>query len=759
MSSKSIAAAVRISSRETKDGQKFAKSLDAVFTGSIVCVGDETERSYPPNAMAEVLRDAGTNGTDLFENEVPVVLVYDGMYDLILSWGNLCSEFRLEPVARSSTDFFSITVRNKDGRINERPVAIIFDLKHVMPRGLTAMAEAVGMERDGTAMQDCRIMRRYAFQLRERHGLRDTEHGDLLGSKVTTLTGIARHEVDDEIGFLTYQRKRGRKLEPRSLREDYFIDAKVESAKTYEQYAMRRACMRGGFTFNAARESNVVQGRTVALDETSAHHAQVMARFVPEQFKPRSARWLQAAAERIVKTETSDVLKSYAMPFLVAMHAEVAFSGLRLKRDSVFSRQEIGLESTSRLAASEGVIGIDNESAVAAERSIREHGFKDRIEGDAEVAFAKVMSADKLTTWVTEIELWCMSRVYEWDRMEVIRGEAASKWKRPDDMAILTSMHFWRNKQAWKQRVEDEEDEEERRRLQAIYNGEVKPQFNAVGYGLHARDEYRPNWEIVEDGTWKLQDPISPENFDERKPAKPHAWFNYGSRISGGSRLHLIIAAELIFAKFGDEARIVAGDTDSLKIRTDLDEATILKALEPLHYATREAIERVTSRARELWPEDYDPMDGVGEFIAERTCSSFYTPAVKEYLQIFDDGSVELTCAGVPHVGEHSFAAWLKLMVEEYSESVLPRVFGYDVQLDPNVSQLSTIDYGDADEDGFKLPSRVGMSYTLNCLDDPDNRGTVLYQRTHGRSIIVDNDAKCTWEPAGPVFYYSMGRL
>ena len=760
MSRKSIAAFVRMSSHMTRDGEKIADSLEVCFTGSMVCTGGETERSYAPNAFSEILVDAGTNGTDLFENEVPVVCVYDGMYDLILSWGNLCSIFRLEPVARSSTDFFSITVRNKDGKKNERPVAIIFDLKHLMPRGLFAMAEAVGMERDGSAMQDCRIMRRYAFSIQNRHKLTSEEHGDLLGSKVTTLTGLARHEVDEELGWLSYGRRKGRSVVGRSLREDYAIDARIEAARTYDQYAMRRACMRGGLAFNAARESNVVHGRTVAIDETSAHHAQALCRFVPEQFKIRDPAWLQAAAERIVRISLGAMLKSYSMPFLVAMHAEIRFSGLRLRPGSVFERQEIGLVSTARFAASEGVIGIDNESSVQAERGIRERGFGDTIQGDVTCAFSKVMSASQLTTWVTEQELWCMSRVYTWDAMTVLRGEGACKWKRPDDLSILTSMHFWTTKQEFKTRIENEGDFAERQRLKSIYDSEIKPQFNAVGYGLHARDEYRPNWLISDDGTWVLEPPISPDDFEDRRPKHPHAWFNYGSRISGGARIHLIIAAELIFAGFGDKARIIAGDTDSLKIRTNLDTTTILNALKPLHDAMRLSIDRVTSRAATLWEDDFDPMDGVGEFVAERTAVAFYTPAVKEYVQIYGDGDLDLTCAGVPHAGERSFRRWLKLMVDCFSEEVLPRVFAYDVSLSPGVSQLSTLDWETVDNTTASLPRRIDIEYTLNSLDDADNRATVSYQRTHGRKVHTDSNAICDWTRRGDaVFYYSQGKL
>lgn len=755
MSVKSIAAAVQISSHD-EDGRRVADALSAVFS-------DGEEAAYAPDGFVDIIGDAWWHGSDIYEDGVPVICLCNCMYDLCLSWESL-SRFRLVPVARTSSEIFSISVY--DGK---KLQCIIFDLRHLMPRGMSGMAEATGMERDGTSMGDCRIMMAYASKVSREHHLTKFDFdgfrhsgGTKLGSKVMTLTSLARDEIDEEIGQLSYKRKKGRKEVDRTLRQDYLLDARMEAPTSYYSYAVRRACMRGGFTFNSARESNRVLGTTLSIDETSAHHAHAIGHFVPEVFKQRGADWLQAAAERVVAMPTEAILRGYAVPFIVAMHVQVEFHGLRLRPGSVFEQQEIGLEATARLAASSGVAGVDTPSAVEAERAIRERGYGDKAVG-ASVAFGKVMAADVLTTWVTEIELWCMAQVYTWDEMVVVQGEAATKRKRPDDYAILTSMHFWAAKQDLKRQIRETEDDMERQRLKIRYDGEVKPQFNAVGYGLHARDEYRPSWSIDESGKWHLQDPISPEDFEERRPERPRAWFNYGMRISGWSRLHLVVAMQLLHERFGDRIRIVAGDTDSLKICTDIPSEEIVEALSPLHSAMRSAIDLVTSRAREMWPDYYDDMTGVGEFVPEGTYAHFYTPNLKEYASIDDDGRLELTCAGVPDGGERghmwSFQAWLQRMVEAYSPKILERAFAFDITLSPEVSQLATLTYGTEDPSVSALPKLERLAYTLNSLDDADARGTVAWQRRHGRDIYVDCNARCTWRGGRAVFVYRYGEI
>lgn len=749
---KSIAAFVRISSRISEKNERIADGLDVVFADGTA------ERFEPGDAIGVLRRIQGRYVDETIEDplapdRVPIVCATDIMFDLSLSWASLAREFTMSPTAKSPGDVYAISLL-VEGKLS----AILFDMRHICPRGIGGMAEITGIERNGTPLQDCRIMREYYFRLTEEHGLYDEHGGNLLGASILTLTSLARHEVRREISTKTYNRRVRGRLVSRSLGKDYSLDASREAAKTYEQYAMRRACMRGGFAFVSAREAGRVHGRSISIDETSAYHAQVMCRYVPEEFKPRTATWLQAAAEKIVEKSTSAVLASYHMPMLTYFHAQIEFEGLRLRPGTVFEAQEIGLIGTPRLYATSGVQGVDNAAAVEAERGIREEGFRDEVDGGT-YAFSKIMEADRLVTWVTEQELWCMAQVYTWDRMTAITGEGATKRKRPDDQAVLTSMRFWQEKAGLKAAIRWETDPEKREREKARYEAEVKPKFNSIGYGLHARDEYRPDWTIDENGGWKLGKPISPEDFEKRRPKRPKAWLTYGMRIAGGARMHLIIAMQLIWEKFGDDARIIAGDTDSLKIRTDLDPQDIVSALEPLHKMTRSAIDRVTGRAWELFPQECDNMDGVGEFVLEGIYSKFCAIGVKEYVTVSQGGAVDLTLAGVPKGGALSYGAWLKQMVDRYGASVLERVFSWGVTLAPSVSQLTSIDYADANPDTGRLPNRNSLSYTLNDPLDPENAASIRWQKAHGRPQRIEGIAQATWRAEGAVFLYTDGEL
>lgn len=748
---KSITVFVQISSHENKKHEKVADNLTALYV-------DGTVKQYPPDAWNDIIKDAMGYQFDLTSEDcfatpaVPIIATYDMRYCMALSWPTVCAMHRIVPTAKSPSDIYNLKLY--DGKTLD---AIVFDMRHIMTRGIRGTGQLVGIEADGTAETDCMIMARYYQKLMKQYQLSDKEQGDRLGSTVMTLTGLARHEVKRELAPLSYTRRHKGGQIDRKLGKDYSLDAARDAAKDYGQYAMRRACMRGGLSFIAPPAAGKVWGRTIAIDETSAYHAQVMCRYIPEEWAPRSQAWLQAAAERVASKTPAAVLRSMHMPFVQYFHMQVEFTNLRLKPGTVFEELEIGIAGTARLYETSGVTGIDNEAAVEAERGIRANGYGDTIEG-GRYAFSKIMSADRFVTWVTEQELWCMAQAYTWDTMTALEGEGATKRKRPDDLSILTSMHFWKEKQDLKNRILEERDEWKRTYLDAIYRSEVKPKFNAIGYGLHARDEYRPGWRIDKEGAWELEEAITPENFEEKAPARPKAWIVYGMRIAGGARMQLILAMQLIWEKLGNRAIIIAGDTDSLKLATDCSTAEIMKVLEPLHQATRDAIARVTARAWSLFGRYCCDMEGLGEFQVEGVFQNFYATNVKQYCSIDKNGRLELTCAGVPNSGQDCYAAWLRQMVERYGEGILPRVFTWGVTLDPSVSQLKAVDYNDIDNN--ILPKVTGTSYTLGePIHDTEAAMTIQWQREHGRAVSVDGIAIATWRQDGPAFVYQDGEL
>ena len=59
-------------------------------------------------------------------------------------------------------------------------------------------------------------------------------------------------------------------------------------------------------------------------------------------------------------------------------------------------------------------------------------------------AFGKLVEAASCIVNVSELELWCMSRVYAWDDMEVILGEGTMSFVKPPDYVTLLSNLFLR---------------------------------------------------------------------------------------------------------------------------------------------------------------------------------------------------------------------------------------------------------------------------------------------------------------------------
>lgn len=678
------------------------------------------------------------------EIEIPVVLGYDLMTDLMPIWADIAADYEIDPLARSPRDIYRLGLRRR-GAAHKRPDFVFWDLRHMDPRGPHAIAEEEGEEHSPAG--EARALLQHVERLRTESPEIDP---DAIGGRIITSTGVAREMASARLGGLEYAAARG----TRTLAQDYSRDAAKEFPRDFEHYAMRKACARGGFTFCAAANAMRVHGRTLSLDESSAHHAQALGRYVPEMFSDWSAERLDRAFSQVVARDVRDVLGSPRWPWPVAFNALVEFTGLRLRSGSVWEREGIGLVSMTRFSRTEAVEDDDDPSAVEAIRGIRAAGFADEVE-DGVFAFGKLMEARRLRTWVTDIEAWCMSRVYDWDAAHVLRGEATGRRTRPDDLCILTSMSFYGDKMRAKAQLAASGGDEG---LRESYVGRVKARFNAVGYGLHARDELRPSFSVDEQGEWHMQPAVSAEDFDERRPRRPRAWFTYGTRIAGWSRAQLVIAVELVGDALRGRGHILAGDTDSIKVSTDAAEGEVLSALEPLHASTRSMIRLTTSRARELFPEHVSDMRGCGEFEVESDGRyvAYYPAWSKAGAGLREDGSVDLTLAGVPRQGSWSLAAWLRLMVDAHGfAEVLPRVLAFDCILSPTVSQVMQVEF---DSRGVAYVS--ACPYTLASTREKEHADSLAWLREHGRGgVLADAQRYATWTAAGAAFGDSDGEL
>lgn len=620
---------------------------------------------------------------------VPVVAGYNLMFDLQTLLFALNAVHPMRATAQSSTNAYVVDLlAEEDSKI---PLLRFWDTFHLEMRGLSAMGETAGVkkltgdwdydllrtpdtpltdEELGYAAHDVHIIPAYLRYLLEANAWMSATD---LASQVMTKTSIVRTFSKREIGGLSYETKAGRRV---TLLSSFLQLCSTEFWADFDQYALQRACFRGGFTFTAGVFASQVVRRVFSLDETSAHHFLINGRQIPVGFQRVSGEALQAVCESIVGTTRESCLYCYDHPWIYGIHARVRFVNLRLREGSGFERWGIALVPQGKFALYQAPRVLDsvpdsprNETA---EVDVKASGYRDTAINPT-FAFSKLVSADSCELHVSEAELYAISRVYSWDRMEAVSGEAAVKWVTPPDYVTLQSNVLFAQKQGMKALLKSYREGElfegeidpripeairaecmaglaSRDFLESYYQSTLKGMFNGI-YGVQAQNVMRPDYKI-ELGELEIDDDtrVTRENFREREPKRKKVLYSYGLRIVGGSRLQLVLAIELLWEALGDRVRVVGGDTDSLKVSCDegVTAQMLMDALEPLHDATRRAIERTQRRVRECFPEYAVGLEGVGEFEVENAVP--YPEHVELWNKArvtWDGRRAHVTCAGL----------------------------------------------------------------------------------------------------------------
>ena len=662
---------------------------------------------------------------------VPVVAGYNLMFDLQTLMLELSREHRMRATAQSSTNAYVVDVlADEDARV---PLLRLWDTFHLEMRGLAAMGETAGVpkltggwdydkvrlpstpltdEELEYAAYDVHIIPAYLRYLLEANSWMSA--GDL-ASQVMTKTSIVRTYSKREIGRLSYETEAGRKV---TLMSSFLQTCSAEFWRDYDEYALQRACFRGGFTFTAANCASQVVRRVWSLDETSAHHFLINGRRIPVGFKTASKRALQAACDEIVATSRDSVLARYDEPWIYGLHARVRFRNLRLRSGSGFERWGIALVPQGKFALNEPARTLDSvpdsPRNEAADADIRASGYRDAAVSPT-FAYSKLMAADVCELHVSEVELWAISRVYEWDEMEALAGELSVSWQLPPDYVTLQSNVLFAQKQGMKRllrdyregvpyegdidpripeavRAECECGIASRDFLESYYQSTVKGMFNGI-YGVQSQNVMRPDYK-VEDGNLEIDDEtrVTRETFEARVPKRKKVLYTYGLRIVGGSRLQLVLAIELLWEAFADRVRVVGGDTDSLKVSCDDDVSAddLTAALGPLHAATRAALDRTQRRVRDCFPDYVADLSGVGEFEVENLDPYPLHVELWNKARVTWDGKhAHVTCAGLSRPrGEYTIESAIDECVArglEFGEAV-SLCLGYNTYVDNSVS-------------------------------------------------------------------------
>lgn len=658
---------------------------------------------------------------------VPVIAAYNLMFDMQTLMLALTRSYTISVNAQTATSTYTIDLC-VDGNV----VCRFWDTFYLEMGGLRAMGETCGLPKavgdwDYTlvrtpetpltedelfyARRDVQVIPQYLqWLLHANHWLTS----DMLGSRVLTKTSLVRQMARREIGGRRVTLRDGKKL---TLQHAFEMTCNQEFPKDYESYALRKACFRGGLTFTSAKTASVAVPNVASLDVTSMHHAFINGRRLPVKFASAPTDILQIACERIAATSLEDVLSNYDDPFRTGLHVAVRFSNLRLRKGTCFDTWGVAICPRSKFVKTlrADTDYSNNERAKTQENSVRARGYVDSAVNPT-YAFGKLYRADECILHVNEVELWNVAQVYEFDEMHVLYGEATTKTIVPPDYVTLQSNMLFARKTDVKNLIKryhegtayvgeiPESIPEGIARdakagtlsakfLQSYYGSTVKGQFNGI-YGTQAQDVMKADYHVTETGELEVDRTTvcTPENFAKKRPRTPRVLYTYGMRIVAGSRMHLIIAMMLVYARLGDRVTVTGGDTDSLKIRCDagVSDADLLDSLQPLHDAIEAAISRTMRRVRITAPDMASTLEHVGKFEVE-DCggSSRYVEHVelwnKARVSLDVGGRAHVTCAGLPRPADvYTIEDFLRdLMADGRGfADIVGLALGYDVLVD-----------------------------------------------------------------------------
>lgn len=491
-----------------------------------------------------------------------------------------------------------------------------------------------------------------------------------LGLNVVSKTGIVRKRR-----VVRFSKVKGNSLK-RNVGQYWSVLNKANLPHDSEELFTVNAATRGGFTFCARENASRVfdlsgtNKRVYGFDATSQHPSQMVSHKYPVNFKKVGCETLDLAFQNICIQSIDDVLNNYAKPFIVAFYGYFKFKNLRLKDGSLFKEFGIAPLTWARFKTYERneIVNEDNESGEEFREFANANGWKDTCINPI-YSFGKLESADECTICITELTAWEISKAYDFDSCEAISGYATMKFDRPSDMAVISVMQFYAAKNAFKNAREryysgQKVNEDELRKyhipefviqgmnahsiedsvVESTYLG-LKSDLNAL-FGIEASNEYRRDTIMTENGIdYEGDFGICNE------PKRPKAFYQFGQRIVGWSRIAQILTMQLIFPHC---ETIINGDTDSIKAVISNDELTdAMRALKKLERAIDEAKYYICKRVRNAYPTLYNPLPKIGYYVTEFSTAKFCASWNKAYA-ICDtdkrDGKehVHFTLAGVP---------------------------------------------------------------------------------------------------------------
>lgn len=604
---------------------------------------------------------------------IPIVVVYNLAFDLQTLLADISATWAVNIVAKTPSEIYAFDLLDKDGGKLLR----FWDLHGMNPNGVAELGRIVGIsklygsldyrkirhaltplteEELGYCRHDVDILLAYCRWLLKAN---DWLKPEWLGSRLMTNAGLVRLYAQVVIGNLKFRKTDAKKT--MSTRYAYARFCATQLPQTLDTYRLRKACTRGGLNINSPTAMRRIWHNVSRWDCVSMYHAFLNGDRVPCDFQPAGVTVLRRALSETLDRTADEILTDYARPFPAAFHVHVVLKGVRLKPGTPWARWQIGIMSRDRFR--------DHIRHAAESDTVQD------VDGDTTrnpvFAYGKLMEAGIVDTCVNEVEWWLLNQVYAIDEWRVVGGELSNRWKRPFDYVALQSNVLFEWKTEVKQITQTYKPGEpyagdtdalpdgfaELAKTGdlaadelAAYYSLVKGQFNSV-IGNQASEQFRASWELSQDAEIRI-DPVTrltPENFRSRKTKEQHVDYPWGTRVISRGRLHLVLAVMLIGDALGDDARVISGDTDSLKIamRGGVAEDDIREALKPLHDATRRALDETQSRLRKTFPALANNFEHVGEFVSDGETFADYFELMDKMRLGVDSTGIHVTAAGI----------------------------------------------------------------------------------------------------------------
>ena len=574
-----------------------------------------------------------------------------------------------------------------------------------------------------------------------------------LGLNVVTKTGVVRERRNNRFSNLRNRQYR------HSIGKYWYYRCKYQAPKDDNELFTMLACTRGGFTFCSSKHASIPYDlpdgmSVIGYDATSQHPAQIVSRYYPIDFHKASATVLDLAFQVVGNVTIDRILKAHEKPFPAAFNACFHFKNLRPKKGTLYEHEGIFPLASARYRKISDVQIEDNGDLPAHVENMKLNGYVDTGINVAS-AFGKIVSADELTVWLTELAAWEMHQCYEWDEVHAISGYYTGRFTRPNDIDVISVMQFYKAKNAFKSTISEYEhtgkitNADELKALnispsivdemacgnasetdiKAVYMS-LKADLNAI-FGISATNCYRRKTVLNETGI-AYEGDFGVCN----APKTNKVWYQFGQRIVGWSRIAQMLVMELVYPHVKG---IINGDTDSVKLLVDDSDIPIIdEAFDRYARSLDKAKDLVCKRVELAFPRYYDKLECIGHYVSEFQTKRYCASWNKAYL-MHDVKGYHMTVAGLPSKEIEQFANEQDSSYQETCNKLL----GYNVTYAHDVTGLNARKFPEWGETVFETvtdylgnsskiaePAALAlypMSKTINDTSNGENNVNLSY--------------------------------